>query len=64
MNTQNNKQRILSPCVRNCCLDDDDVCLGCHRSLDEILGWHGADDEERSATLSACELRKEKRTRR
>ncbi|MFT5083616.1 MAG: putative Fe-S protein YdhL (DUF1289 family) [Lentisphaeria bacterium] len=28
-----------SPCVRNCCLDDRDVCVGCKRTLDEILVW-------------------------
>lgn len=32
-----------SPCVRNCCLDDNKVCLGCGRSLPEILEWHHAD---------------------
>ncbi len=29
----------LSPCVMICTLDDDDQCLGCGRSLDEIAGW-------------------------
>ena len=28
---------VASPCVRNCCLDDRDVCLGCHRTLAQIL---------------------------
>lgn len=26
-----------SPCVGLCTLDDDDVCIGCGRTLDEIL---------------------------
>ncbi len=30
---------LISPCIRNCCLDDDNICLGCFRSLDEILLW-------------------------
>jgi predicted Fe-S protein YdhL (DUF1289 family) len=30
---------LKSPCVRNCCLDPNDICLGCFRSLDEILQW-------------------------
>nr|WP_254619459.1 DUF1289 domain-containing protein [Vibrio metschnikovii] len=25
-----------SPCVRHCCLDDKDICIGCGRTLDEI----------------------------
>jgi predicted Fe-S protein YdhL (DUF1289 family) len=40
-----------SPCVRNCCLDDHDVCLGCGRSLDEILAWHSADAAGRRVIL-------------
>ncbi|WP_156302871.1 DUF1289 domain-containing protein, partial [Methylogaea oryzae] len=24
------------PCVRNCCLDSTDICLGCFRALAEI----------------------------
>lgn len=32
-----------NPCVRNCCLDDGKVCMGCGRSLPEILEWHHAD---------------------
>ncbi|MFB2647711.1 DUF1289 domain-containing protein [Shewanella mangrovisoli] len=27
------------PCVRNCCLDQQDICMGCFRHLDEILAW-------------------------
>ncbi|MBT1445777.1 DUF1289 domain-containing protein [Shewanella sp. JM162201] len=32
--------KLPSPCVRNCCLDDSDICVGCGRSYDEILAWH------------------------
>ncbi|NQY26373.1 MAG: DUF1289 domain-containing protein [Piscirickettsiaceae bacterium] len=30
---------IPSPCIKNCCLDSDDICLGCLRSLEEIMLW-------------------------
>ena len=54
-----------SPCVRNCCLDDDDVCLGCGRKLEEILAWHGADADGRLQILaSAAERRDARRSRR
>lgn len=53
-----------SPCVRNCCLDDD-VCLGCGRKLDEILAWHGADaDGRREILVLAAERRDARRQRR
>ncbi len=29
----------LSPCVLICTLDDEDRCLGCGRTLDQISGW-------------------------
>lgn len=30
---------IASPCIRNCCLNTDDICIGCFRSLEEIMQW-------------------------
>ncbi|MCF6324053.1 MAG: DUF1289 domain-containing protein [Gammaproteobacteria bacterium] len=42
---------IESPCVRNCCLDSDDVCMGCFRTIDEITGWHVVSAEERKMIL-------------
>ena len=53
-----------SPCVRNCCLDDADVCLGCGRKLDEILEWHQAEATRRWEILAASALRSEARLRR
>jgi predicted Fe-S protein YdhL (DUF1289 family) len=53
-----------SPCVRNCCLDDADVCLGCGRHLDEILAWHAADAAGRCEILARAEQRREARRRR
>jgi len=49
---------VPSPCVRNCCLDDQDVCMGCHRLLSEILAWHQANDAEKREILAKCRLRK------
>jgi predicted Fe-S protein YdhL (DUF1289 family) len=31
-----------SPCVRNCTLDDKEMCVGCGRMLGEILEWSNA----------------------
>ena len=51
---------IASPCISNCCLDDEDICLGCFRHIDEIIGWHGADRERRLEILQNTEQRKAK----
>lgn len=42
---------IDNPCVRNCCLDQSDICLGCGRHVDEITGWHQATDQEKQQIL-------------
>lgn len=46
-----------SPCVGNCCLDPDDICLGCQRHINEITGWHQANREQRREILLRCENR-------
>jgi uncharacterized protein len=51
-------ERIASPCVRNCCLDEQDICLGCGRSLAEITTWSGSSDHERRAILERAAQRK------
>ncbi len=53
--------RIVSPCVRICCLDEHNVCLGCFRTLEEITRWGGSDDGERRAILAATRKRRAQR---
>jgi len=59
---------VPSPCIRNCCLDDDDVCIGCGRALAEIVAWGTSDDAGRRAILersrARCALRAERERRR
>jgi len=50
-----------SPCVRNCCLDEQDVCMGCGRHINEILAWHQASAEEREVIIAVAEQRLENR---
>jgi predicted Fe-S protein YdhL (DUF1289 family) len=49
---------IDSPCVRNCCLDENDICLGCFRSIREIMLWNEADQGERQAILEHAATRR------
>jgi predicted Fe-S protein YdhL (DUF1289 family) len=48
-----------SPCVGNCCLDDDSTCLGCFRSLEEIKEWGLVDENRRRLILQNAKRRKE-----
>lgn len=50
---------LQSPCVRNCCLDDHDVCLGCGRTLDEIRAWTSLSEPQRRQVLEKAELRRQ-----
>ncbi|APR67336.1 hypothetical protein MGWOODY_Tha2415 [hydrothermal vent metagenome] len=54
-----NTSQIGSPCVRNCCLDANDVCVGCGRSLAEILAWHNASVEDKTRILAESQRRKQ-----
>ena len=49
--------KVVSPCVSNCCLDDEDVCLGCHRTLDEILRWSAASNEQKIEIINQAKQR-------
>ncbi|WP_449230177.1 DUF1289 domain-containing protein [Azospirillum doebereinerae] len=49
---------VPSPCVRHCTLNDEDVCLGCFRSLDEIKDWSGLDAPARRAVLAEAARRR------
>jgi predicted Fe-S protein YdhL (DUF1289 family) len=51
--------RVASPCIRHCTLDDEDICLGCFRSIDDICAWGGADDDERRRILERAAARRD-----
>lgn len=56
--------RQQSPCVRNCCLDDSQVCVGCGRDLQEILTWRDASADERALVLERAQRRQRERNER
>jgi predicted Fe-S protein YdhL (DUF1289 family) len=55
---------LASPCVRNCCLDEDNVCMGCGRSLDEIVAWGTASAADKAAILERSRERSKRRGQR
>jgi len=44
---------VESPCIDLCTLDDDDICVGCFRSIAEICAWGDAADDQRRLILQA-----------
>jgi len=50
--------QVPSPCINDCCLGDDDICLGCFRSLTEIMQWGQAGSSERRKILHKAQQRR------
>ncbi len=48
---------VRSPCVGLCSLDEQDLCIGCQRTGQEITRWGRMTDAERRAVLGRCEER-------
>jgi uncharacterized protein len=46
-----------SPCVGVCTPDDEGLCLGCFRTLDEIARWSGMNAEEQWEVVEALPAR-------
>jgi predicted Fe-S protein YdhL (DUF1289 family) len=49
---------VPSPCVSLCRLDEERVCLGCLRHVEEIREWRSADDSRRREICAAAARRK------
>lgn len=49
---------INKPCIRRCCLNEEDVCLGCFRTFDDMLQWNKAKSTEKMKMLQKAEQRK------
>lgn len=50
---------VASPCVRLCTLDEQQVCVGCHRHIDEIVGWAALDAAGKRHVLDLAQQRRE-----
>ena len=53
---------IQRPCIRKCCLDKEDICMGCFRSLEDMRIWHKATLEEKVKMQNIAAKRKEAHT--
>lgn len=47
---------MLSPCVKRCNLREG-VCIGCHRTLDEIITWRDMTVDDRMRVLREIQSR-------
>ena len=49
---------VEKPCIRNCCLNEEDVCLGCFRTYDDMLVWRSLSYDEKVRLLEKAKERK------
>ena len=52
------KSLIESPCISVCRMENE-VCVGCGRTVDEVVNWYDMTDDEKQAVLNRLE-KKEK----
>jgi predicted Fe-S protein YdhL (DUF1289 family) len=51
------KTEVKSPCISVCALNDDGVCIGCWRTVDEIARWTVLDNERRRDVVRLAQQR-------
>jgi len=51
INPDKQANEVASPCVSICALDDEDICVGCHRTGNEITEWGAMDNEQKRAVM-------------
>ncbi|WP_296247232.1 DUF1289 domain-containing protein [Pseudomonas sp. UBA4194] len=49
---------VQSPCVSLCKLDEERVCVGCFRHVEDIREWRSADDDRRREIIAQAAARK------
>ena len=57
--TDNNK--IKSPCTDKCKYDEDKVCMGCHRTMNEIVNWLDFSDDKKTEIIRRVEKKMKKK---
>jgi predicted Fe-S protein YdhL (DUF1289 family) len=49
---------MQSPCINICSLNQQNICVGCYRSIEEITCWSRVNDVNKRKILENAEKRK------
>jgi len=49
---------VKSPCISVCRLDEQKMCTGCYRLVEDIREWRAATDERRRVIVAESEVRR------
>jgi predicted Fe-S protein YdhL (DUF1289 family) len=56
--------RISTPCIKVCIVDGaSGLCIGCGRTLAEIAGWGGMDEQRRRTIMDELPARLQQQAR-
>lgn len=42
---------VRSPCIANCKLDENEVCMGCFRTIEEIISWSSSSNNQKQTII-------------
>ncbi|MCF6364907.1 MAG: DUF1289 domain-containing protein [Bacteroidales bacterium] len=48
-------KNIKCPCIDKCKYDEDKICMGCHRTMHEIVSWSDFSDDEKIKIIQRVE---------
>ena len=51
---------VKSPCISICVLNEEDLCVGCFRTVEEICSWSSYSNSERREVLKRSLVRARK----
>lgn len=49
-----NSKSVITPCIGQCDIDENDVCIGCYRSSQEITDWMNKSEDEKIEIVIRC----------
>lgn len=49
---------INKPCIKQCCLNEEEICLGCFRTFNDMCLWNKSSIEEKKEMMQRAERRK------
>ncbi|MDP2236077.1 MAG: DUF1289 domain-containing protein [Bacteroidales bacterium] len=55
------KKKIKSPCQLICTYDEENVCIGCYRTAEEVANWDSFNDEGKTKVLEEIIKRREEK---
>lgn len=50
---------VPSPCIGLCRLNEQRLCIGCYRTIEEITGWRDRSEHDKAAIVRCIEERRQ-----